>query len=97
MSTRRVPQTLDQRVAELESYVRAVRAQSAVEPLGTRYLFGARGDILVALGPNDPQPLSLPPVGLPTTGVIVPRYNPGTDLGVEWVAIDAPGMISAAV
>lgn len=55
MSTRRTPRTLDERVAALEEYVRRLQADTAVQPTDTRYLYGAKGDILVAQGPQDPQ------------------------------------------
>ena len=97
MSTRRVPRTLDERVAALEEYVRRGLGDQAVIPTDVRYLYNARGDILIGLGTANPQVLALPAVSPPASGVVVPRYNPGTALGVEWVAIDAPGMTSAAV
>lgn len=92
MSTRTVPRTLDERVAALEEYVRAVQAQNAVTPTDVRYLYDAKGAILVALGTSKPAALELPSTGPPSTGAIVLRYNPGTDLGVEWAWVDAPAM-----
>lgn len=92
MTTRRVPRTLDERVAALEEYVRRGLATQAETPTDVRFLYGARGDILVALGTAKPEPLSLPGIGPPATGAIVLRYNPGTPLGVDWAWVDSPGM-----
>ncbi len=92
MSTRRVPQTLDERIASLEAFVRDLQAQQAVTPTDVRYLYSTKGDILIGLGSANPVVMPLPGVGPPASGVIVPRYNPGTALGVEWALVDAPGM-----
>lgn len=75
MSTRSVPRTLDQRVAVIEEFVRRLQGDTAVQPTDTRFLYTARGDILVALGPEDPAAL---PTGAPGDVLTVdPSGSPG--------------------
>lgn len=59
MSTRRADRTIDQRVAKLEEWVRRLQGDTAVAPTDPRFLYAARGDLLVADGPVDPVPLSI--------------------------------------
>ena len=58
MSTRRVATSLDSRVAQIEDFVRSLQSTTAIKPTDTRYLYSAKGDILIAVGPSDPQPLA---------------------------------------
>lgn len=58
MSTRRAARTIDERVAAIEEFVRRLQGDTAVSPTDTRFLYTARGDILVAVAIDDPQPLS---------------------------------------
>lgn len=83
MSTRRVQLSVDERLAQLEEWQRRLQGDNNVSPTDTRYLYGARGDVLIALGPNDPDPLSLPT--LPASpGTAVLSVNPGAPHGAEW-------------
>lgn len=87
MSLRRLPVSLPDRVAALEEFVRRLQGDFTVNPIDTRYLYNARGDILIAIGPDEPEPLHTPSAipGIP--GVVVPRYNPGRPLSIEWALI----------
>lgn len=63
MSTRNTPRLLDERVASIEKFIRDLKAERAVRPTDTRFLYTAAGDILVAVAPNDPQPTPVGGVG----------------------------------
>ena len=92
MTTRRVPRTLDERVAALEEYVRRGLATQAETPTDLRFLYDARGAILVAHGTFTPEALELPNIAPPSTGAVLLRYNPGAPLGIDWALVDAPAM-----
>lgn len=63
MSTRRAERTIDERLAAVEEFVRRLQGDTAIRPTDVRYLYGARGDILVATGPSDPGVLGVGDVG----------------------------------
>lgn len=90
MSTRRTPRTLDERVAAVEEYLRRLQADTAVRPTDVRYLFGAKGEILVAQGPEDPAALA---PGAP--GEVLTAGSDGTP---EWADPDRvqPSLLNVA-
>lgn len=59
MSTRRAPLTIEERLAILEEWMRRLQGDTAVSPTDTRFLYSAKGEILVAAGPADPVPLAV--------------------------------------
>lgn len=63
MSTRRAARTLDERLASVEEFIRRLQGDSAVTPTDVRYLYGARGDILFATGPSDPDVIPIGDIG----------------------------------
>lgn len=87
MSLRGVPASIEARLASLEAYVRAEQSKSAKRPIESRYLYSDRGDILIALGPGEPQPLHRPSSIPSGPGIVVPRYAAGKPLAVEWAFV----------
>ena len=89
MSTRRTERTLDARVAQLEEWVRRLKADTAVYPTDPRFLHTARGDVLVADGPADPVPLAV--------GTLADVLTMGTAQLPEWKDPDRIKLSSVAL
>lgn len=82
MSLRRIPQTIDEKVADLYEQLRRLQSELAVTPISSQLLYDQRGDILVGAGDNTPA--RLPPGAEGTTL----RRRVDAPLGVAWEATD---------
>lgn len=90
MSTRRVPRTLDERVADLEEKQRALRSAASAEPTDTRYQYQSRGQILIATGKLRVEPLDPPGFDVGATQYVL-GIDPGSAHGVSWRPIGSGG------
>lgn len=84
MSLRRTPRTLDEVVAHMEERFRRLDGDQRVEPTDTRFLYSARGDILLAVAANEPAPLHVPTVTPPGPGLIVLAFSPSAPGSARW-------------